>query len=327
MSIRSIFLFLTVILATPAVGLSQENYPVPAGWDGMSEERKQEFIAIHEAYLAAKEELRVTPEEKAALSAAEKKAVNQARWELRSSYLADLEDAEFSFPPYSEMNAALEVKKQARTEEEESDTVVFDEEGLDSIVGSIVYDVGVVDTTFGGGAIIGNRFDTHTGAPVLASGTVSSVQAVVVQGPAFNSMNDSAGFVLLGPQTGMGGAFAIFSTFTNGLTGMTETVTFTGIGESYTGSSFFVLFGDFASSYVPAYGTGTTQGQGGHGVVGYTGGMGPNITNTFDFGGVRNGLVRATGNILSTVPVELMKFEIESKGAKKADEAKAPKAE
>ena len=32
------------------------------------------------------------------------------------------------------------------------------------------------------------------------------------------------------------------------------------------------------------------------GVVGYTGGMGPNITGTFDFGGTLNALVRATGN-------------------------------
>jgi len=173
-------------------------------------------------------------------------------------------------------------------------------------VGTITYDDNIGATTFGGGAIIGNRFDTHTGVPVLASGTVETVQAVVVQGPAFSS--DSAGFVLEGPQTGGGGAMAIFSTFTNGLTATTETVTFAGIGASYTGSSFFVLFGDFASLYVPAFGTGSVNGQGHHGVVGYTGGMGPNITSTFDFGGTLNSLVRASGNIL---PVELIEYGIE----------------
>ncbi len=171
--------------------------------------------------------------------------------------------------------------------------------------GTIKYDDNVVTTSFGGGAIIGNRFDSHEGQPLSLnvgnSGTVSTVQAVVLQGPAFSS--SSAGFVLLGPQTAGGGAMALFSTFTVGVTGATDTVTFTGIGENYTGDSFFVLFGDFASVYVPGFGTGSTQSQGHHGVVGYTGGMGPNITGTFDFGGNQNALIRATGNIL---PPELV---------------------
>lgn len=178
-------------------------------------------------------------------------------------------------------------------------------EGPQKLIGSIVYDDGVGTVTFGGGAIIGNRFDTATGNPLLASGTISTVVGVVAQGPAFTT--SSAGFVIEGPQTGGGGAFAIFSTFT-GATGATDTVTFSGLGVSYTGSSFFVLFGDFANSYVPVFGTGTTQGQGHHGVVGYTGGMGPNITSTFDFGDTLNALVRVTGNVL---PVELMSFEVE----------------
>ncbi len=174
------------------------------------------------------------------------------------------------------------------------------------VVGTITYDDGVSSVTFGGGAIIGNRFDTHTGVPVLASGTVSTVVGVVIPGPA--ATTDSAGFVLLGPQTVGGGAMALFSTFTTGLTAATETVMFSGLGVNYAGASFFVLFGDFANSYVPAFGTGTVNGQGHHGVVGYTGGMGPNITSTFDFGGTLNALVRATGNIL---PVELIEFGVE----------------
>ena len=172
-------------------------------------------------------------------------------------------------------------------------------------VGTITYDDGVRTIAFGGGAIIGNRFNTHTGVPVLANGTVSTVVAVVEQGPAFTT--SSAGFVLLGPQTVGGGAMAIFSSFT-GATGTTDTVTFNSIGANYTGNSFFVLFGDFANSYIPAFGTGTVNGQGRHGVVGYTGGMGPNITSTFDFGGSLNALVRATGNIL---PVELIDSGVE----------------
>jgi len=170
--------------------------------------------------------------------------------------------------------------------------------------GTITYDSGAFSTSFGGGSIVGNRFDTHTGIPVFANGSVDTVQAVVVQGSAFTT--SSAGFVLLGPQTGGGGAMAIFSTFT-AATGATATVTFNGIAASYTGSSFYVLFGDFSNSYVPAFGTGTTNAQGHHGVVGYTGGMGPNITGTANLGGTLNAFVRATGNI---VPVELMKFEV-----------------
>lgn len=170
--------------------------------------------------------------------------------------------------------------------------------------GSITYDDGMHSTSFNGGSIIGNRFDTHTGLTVFASGTVSTVVAVVVQGSAFTT--SSAGFVLEGPQTGGGGAFAIFSTFT-GATGTTDTVTFSGIGANYTGSSFFVLFGDFNNSYVPAFGTGTTMGQGHHGVAGVTGGMGPNVTAINPLTTL-NALIRATGNI---VPVELMKFDVE----------------
>ena len=172
-------------------------------------------------------------------------------------------------------------------------------------VGTITYDDGVINTSFGGGAIIGNRFDTHTGIPVFASGQVSTVQAVVVQGPAFTT--STVGVIVLGPQTVGGAASAIFNTITSA-TGTTATITVTGIGANYTGSSFFALISDFATGYVPAFGTGSNIGQGFHGMVGYTGGNFPNITSTFDFGGTRNGLVRATGNI---VPVELMQFSVD----------------
>jgi len=172
------------------------------------------------------------------------------------------------------------------------------------VVGSITYDNGTATTSFNTGTIVGNRFNTHTGVPVFTSGTVSTVQAVVVQGSGFTT--SSAGFVLLGPQTGGGGAMAIFSSFT-AATGTMDTVTFTGIGAGYTGSSFYVLFGDFSNSYVPAFGTGTTLAQGHHGVMGNTGGMGPNITATTPLTTL-NALIRATGNI---VPVELMSFDVE----------------
>lgn len=173
------------------------------------------------------------------------------------------------------------------------------------LLGTIVYDSGFPTIGFGGNQIVGNRFNTHTGIPVVLSGTVSTIQALVVPGPI--NTTSSAGFVLLGPQTGGGGASALFSTFT-GAFGVISSVTFAGLGVSYTGSSFFVLFGDFASSYIPVVGTGTTLGQGHHAVVGYTGGAFPNITGTGVLGSLFNSYVRARGNI---VPVELMTFEVE----------------
>ena len=174
-------------------------------------------------------------------------------------------------------------------------------------VGTITYDSGFPSTAFSPGSpsLLGNRFNTHTGIPVCNPGTVSTVQALVVPGPA--NTTPSAGFVILGPQTTMGGAMALFSTFTTA-TGVIDSVTFAGLGATYTGSEFFVLFGDFANSYVPVLGSGSTLGQGHHGLVGYTGGMFPDITGTFNLGGFRNSFIRATGVI---VPVELMTFEVD----------------
>lgn len=178
---------------------------------------------------------------------------------------------------------------------------------VDKVVGTIAYDTGFPAVGFGTGGgppivLVGNRFSTHTGIPVLASGTVSTIRAVVVPGPA--NSNLTAGFVAYGPQTTMGGAPAIFSTF-GPATGVIDTVSFAGLGINYTGSEFYVLFGDFASSYIAVFGTGTTLGQGHHGVRGIN--ATPPVTATSPLTGL-NGLIRTSGNI---VPVELMSFEIE----------------
>lgn len=175
-------------------------------------------------------------------------------------------------------------------------------------LGTIAYDSGLPTTAFAPGSpsLLGNRFNTHTGIPVCNPGTVSTVQALVVPGPGAGTMA-SAGFVLLGPQTGGGGAMALFSTF-GPATGLIDSYTTAGIGVTYTGSEFFVLFGAFSSSFVPAFGPGTTLGQGHHGVIGNTGMMGPNITTTTAFGTPLNGFIRTTGVI---VPVELMTFEVD----------------
>ena len=181
-------------------------------------------------------------------------------------------------------------------------------------LGTVTYDSGLPSTAFAPGSpfLLGNRFNTHTGLPVCNPGTVSTIQALVVPGPGAITMtttmgaNASAGYVLLGPQTTMGGAAQISSTF-RPATGLIDSLVFPALGAMYTGSEFFVLFGAFSSSYVPAFGPGTTLGQGHHGVIGNTGMMGPNITTTTPFATPINGFIRATGVI---VPVELMTFDV-----------------
>ncbi len=173
-------------------------------------------------------------------------------------------------------------------------------------VGSIVYDNGFPNAAFAADGYAGNHFNTHTGIPVFANGSVTSVQALVIPGPILSSSN--ASFIIAGPQTTMGNAPILFTGFTS-VTGLINTVTFPGLSVNYTGSSFFVLFGDFASSYIPVFGPGTTMGQGHHAVAGTTGGMRGTSTvfNISPLTGL-NSFIRASGDI---VPVELMKFEVE----------------
>lgn len=317
MTARFLLLCFAAIISMPLVAAAQERFPLPQGWDEMDETRKDLYRDIWNTYYSGKDALKLSKEEKAALEDSEKKARYEAMWELRRGLHDELADNGFQMKPYSDSMVEQNVKAAMDSGESAS--------ALSSAVGSIVYDNGVGTTSFAqNNVIVGNRFDTFSGGnPVLMSGTVSTVIAVVAQGPAFTT--SSAGFVLEGPQTVGGGAFAIFSSFTAASGAPTDTVTFTGIGRSYTGSSFFVLFGDFNNSYIPVFGTGTVNGQGHHGVIGYTGGMGPNITTTNNLGGNLNALVRAGGNILSDVPVELMKFKVESKGGE--SKKMVPKAE
>lgn len=170
-------------------------------------------------------------------------------------------------------------------------------------VGTIAYDRDFPTIGFGGGEWVGNRFNTHTGVNVWANGTVNTVQAVVVPGPA--KTNNTAGIMILGPQTGGGGATALATVFSP-VSGVIDSIQFTGLSVNYTGSEFFVLLWDAANSYIPVLGNGTTLGQGHHGVVGYAGGAG--VNGTFNLGGGMNAFVRATGNI---VPVELMNFDVQ----------------
>lgn len=285
--------------------LKAEDYSKPIGWEEMDEARKQEFLDLNESFRAALKAIKITEEEKAALSAGEKKAHYQAMWELRRGYRSDLEESGFEFKSYTDIAAEAAVKM----DNSKSAGSGGSESISSAINGTIVYDNDFPTFAIGNSNLVGNRFDTFSsGFPICNPGTISTIRALVVPGAA--NTTSSAGFVIHGPQTSMGGAQAIFSTF-GVATGVIDSVSFAGLGRTYTGSSFFVLFGDFASVYIPAFGPGTTKGQGHHAVVGYTGGMGPNITSTTPIAGM-NGFIRASGVILTDTPVELMKFEVES---------------
>lgn len=309
-------LIFSAVLLSAAFGTARgEDFSKPVGWDEMDEARKQEFLDIFEGFQAQRQAMRLTKEEKAALSAGEKKAHYQARWEIVRGYQQELEEKGFEFHSISDVAAEAAVKMQNAAESPAPAGSVSS-----ALVGTIVYDSDFPNTAFANGSpfLVGNRFDTHSsGNPVCNPGTLSTVRALVVPGPA--NTTSSAGFVVHGPQTSMGGANAIFSTFTNA-TGVVDSVSFAGLGVTYTGSSFFVLFGDFDNSYIPVFGPGTRAGQGHHAVIADTGGMGPNVTSITAITGM-NGFIRASGVLLTDTPVELMKFEVESE----PQEESAPK--
>lgn len=312
------FALLALIVSLPAFATIQAQdatHPIPVGWAEMDEATKAQFVALWEDFQASRAAMKLSDEEKDALSEAERRAFYQTFWQVQAGFREQLAAAGFELESAFQEELAATVKA---TTEKSAKSAPASKAGPSAKVaasktGTIQYDDGMITTSFGSGSIIGNRFNTFSGGnPVGSNGTINTVEAVVVQGGAFTTQ--SAGFVVEGPQTVGGGAMAIFSTFTNAGTGATETVTFPGLGVNYAGSSFFVLFGDFNNSYIPAFGTGTVNGQGHHGAFGDTGGMGPNVTNIIDSPSL-NALIRVTGNIVYDIPVELMKFEVESEKA------------
>lgn len=298
-------LLLLVISSVSAFG--QERGLKIVGWDELSAEKKALYETILTSYESALAKIELAPGELKTMTAAEKKAHQQAQWAARAEYRQALVREGFEVAPLEAKAVTAQVKKAMEQPAEEPGAEAAEGE-VEEIVGSIIYDSGVVDRSFGGGALVGNRFDTALGQPVQVNGTIETVSAVLVPGPA--NSNGDAGYVIHGPINTMGGAAALNSGSTSGLTAATETVAFTNLGVQYVGNSFLVLFRDFASEYVPVFGTESRDSQGHHGIVGYTGGQGPNITGTFNFGNALNGFVRASGNIVNPIPVELMKFQV-----------------
>ncbi len=167
-----------------------------------------------------------------------------------------------------------------------------------TLFGTITYDDGVANvapTTTS--RCWGNRFDTGGGFPVQASGSITkvSVYMVSISGNAFITIADQL-------NTGAGTAMNIDSSsypMTVGWNVVSFTTPF-----SYVGSSFLAGIWYFGGD-VPGLGTGTTGGQGHHGMdINDSAGTltGYNPSTTF------NALFRPMGDLLT--PVELRNFEV-----------------
>lgn len=162
--------------------------------------------------------------------------------------------------------------------------------------GTIQYDDGVATgTPTGDSHCWGNQFNSAMGSSVNASGSVTGVQfyMAAVTGNAFVSV--------YGPVAGATAA-QLTSVSVPAAAGW-NTHTFTA-ALNYTGSSFLAGVWYFGGDSV-AVGTGTTGGQGLHGMHINDGAVGTGFTAPGTF----NALVRASGNVL--VPVELMSFSVE----------------
>ena len=171
-------------------------------------------------------------------------------------------------------------------------------------IGSIAYDDGVVTALPGVTShCFGNRFNTFTGSPVMANGMLTEMSVFVASGAGTDGIFVS----LYGPVNTTAGTAPFvgdeFVTLTAG-SGTWNAINLTGFTTpwSYSGPSFLAGVWYIAGDSV-GLGTGTTNGQGHHGMMindivgtGYT-----------ELSGL-NALVRVTGDI---VPVELMHFTIE----------------
>lgn len=147
----------------------------------------------------------------------------------------------------------------------------------------------------------GNQFNSALGGSVNASGSVTQMQFYLA------SVAGTAAFVsVFGPVAGTAAPVLASVNVTAVAAGTWNTHAF-GTAVSYTGASF--LAGVWLNALPPGadavgLGTGTTAGQGMHGMH-----INDIVGTGFTAPGTFNALVRAGGDVL--VPVELMSFSIE----------------
>jgi len=166
------------------------------------------------------------------------------------------------------------------------------------IPGIIAYDDGVVTGQAGiSGNSFGNQFNTAVGSPVNAAGSVTGLRFFMAPGGTDNVFLSVFGAV-------SGTSASVLTSVSVPVSGsVTWTTHAFATPIAYPGSSF--LAGVW---YTPgdtiAVGTGTTGGQGLHGMwINDVAGTGFNAPGTF------NAMMQASGDIL--VPVELMSFSVQ----------------
>jgi len=179
---------------------------------------------------------------------------------------------------------------------------------------SIQYDSGTVEMTNQGlvSQSFGNKFNTgwnpNAGAsgalnPVLATGSVTMLTINMA------NVSSSNAFITIANGTGVGASLVTSANL--GMTTGTNTISVTGGGGLPTAGPFLGAIwqnlGGTGSGDIVAIATGTTNGQGYHGVT-------FNDQVFLDFVDVtgRNAMFRVQGSLLAdTVPVELMNFSVE----------------
>lgn len=172
------------------------------------------------------------------------------------------------------------------------------------VVGTITYDTGVnagfpPDT---GAIIIGNRFNSALGGPLLMTGMVTMWEI-------FPQNSGAQSFTFWGPPSTMNTAMLLTPYFmANLMANVFNQVTLPAPGVT-TGPDFLVTFFGFFSNTPPGLcglDSNPVNGQGFHALQGNY--VAPNMTMIAPIAG-RNAMMRVTGDILT--PVELMNFKIQ----------------
>ncbi len=165
------------------------------------------------------------------------------------------------------------------------------------IPGIIAYDDGVVTGQAGISSYsFGNQFNTAVGSPVNASGSVTGVRFYMLSAAG----SDNVFVSVFGPVSGTAAPF-LTSVSLPSVPGW-NTVAFP-TAVSYTGASFLAGVWYVAGDTI-AVGTGTTGGQGLHGMW-----INDIVGTDFNAPGTFNAMMQASGDIL--VPVELMSFSVQ----------------
>lgn len=161
------------------------------------------------------------------------------------------------------------------------------------VLGSITYHSGALGTCCQNSFMVGNQFDSALSEPLEMSGSVTMATFDMI------TVGGSAAFISLFDQLAGTAANLIISTNVSAMTGNNVAT----IAAPYVGSTFLAGAWQFNTD-VPAVATGTTGGQGFHGIS-----INDIVGTAFTTLGSLNAAFTATGDVLT--PVELLNFDVE----------------